>query len=300
MTVTALDSAKPPAPLQPGEPTRSARRRQLLTRLKRFPALTVGAILLLIMLIACMIYPLLASLDPYSTDTDVMLLGPSGAHLMGTDNVGRDLLSRVLIGGQVSLTVGFAVAIISGATGFVAGLYSAYYPRVGYVIMRVCDGLMAFPAILFGIVLMGAFGQSIQNVILALSVVFFPYVARVVRSSAMTVKGERFVEVLVNVGASNTRILWGNIARNVISPWLIQVTFIFADAILVEAAMSFIGAGIPAPTPSWGNMLYDARNYLYQAGWMLAFPGAALAITVLGINLFGDGLREWLDPKGRR
>ncbi len=286
--------------MQPGEPTRSAKRRQFFTRLKNYPALTIGAALLLIMLIACMIYPLLADLDPYSTDTDVMLLGPSSTHPMGTDNVGRDLLSRVLIGGQVSLTVGFSVALLSGASGFVAGLYSAYYPRVGYVIMRICDGLMAFPAILFGIVLMGAFGQSIQNVVLALSVVFFPYVARVVRSSAMTVKGERFVEVLINVGASNSRILWGNIARNVISPWLIQVTFIFADAILVEAAMSFIGAGIPAPTPSWGNMLYDARNYLYQAGWMLAFPGAALAITVLGINLFGDGLREWLDPKGRR
>ena len=268
--------------------------------LRASPTTIVGGVLLLLIVIACFIVPWIAHMDAYSTDTDTMLLSPRAGHLLGTDNVGRDILARILFGGKASLTVGMSAAAISGFLGFIVGLYSAYYPRLGYVLMRICDGLMAFPAILFGIVFIGSFGQSTLSVVLALSIVFVPMVARVVRSAALATMNENYVQVLINLGAGSFRILWRNIALNVIAPWIVEVTFIFADAILVEAAMSFIGAGIPQPQPSWGNMLYDSRTYIYSAWWMTVFPGIALALTVFVINTFGDGLREVFDPRRRR
>ncbi|MCI1791728.1 MAG: ABC transporter permease, partial [Bifidobacterium tibiigranuli] len=193
-----------------------------------------------------------------------------------------------------------SAAAIAGIIGFIVGMYAAYYPKIGYVLMRICDGLMAFPAILFGIVFVGSFGQSTSSVVMALSIVFMPMVARIVRSATLSNMNENYVAVLVNLGAGSMRILWRNIALNVIGVWIVEVTFVFADAILVEAAMSFIGAGIPQPQPSWGNMLYDSRTYIYSAWWMTVFPGVALALTVFVINMFGDGLREVFDPKRRR
>ena len=279
---------------------RRSRTTGLWAALRTSPTTIVGGVLLIAIVIACFILPWLAHMDAYSTDTDAMLLSPRSGHLLGTDNVGRDILARILLGGKASLTVGLSAAAISGFLGFIVGLYSAYYPRLGYVLMRICDGLMAFPAILFGIVFIGSFGQSTLSVVLALSIVFLPMVARVVRSAALATMNENYVQVLINLGAGGFRILWRNIALNVIAPWIVEVTFIFADAILVEAAMSFIGAGIPQPQPSWGNMLYDSRTYIYSAWWMTVFPGIALALTVFVINTFGDGLREVLDPRRRR
>ena len=271
-----------------------------INALSSSPMTIIGGGLLLVIALSCVLIPWIGRLDAYSTDTSSMLLPPSGAHLMGTDNVGRDIFTRVLLGGKASLTVGVSAALIAGAVGFAVGLYAAYYPRLGYLLMRICDGLMAFPAILFGIVFIGSFGQSTKSVVMALSIVFIPMVARVVRSAALANLNENYVQVLTNLGAGSFRILWGNIALNVITPWIVEVTFIFADAILVEAALSFIGAGIPQPQPSWGNMLYDSRNYIYTAWWMTLFPGVALALVVFVINMFGDGLREVLDPKRRR
>lgn len=265
------------------------------------PTTLAGGILLAIIALACFLMPWLGHMDAYATNTSAMLAVPGTAgHPMGTDNVGRDLFARVLLGGKASLTVGFSAALIAGIVGLVVGLYSAYYPRLGYVLMRICDGLMAFPAILFGIVFVGSFGQTTRSVVLALSIVFIPMVARVVRSATLANMNENYVQVLVNLGAGGNRILWRNIALNVIGEWIVEVTFVFADAILVEAAMSFIGAGIPQPQPSWGNMLYDSRTYIYSAWWLTVFPGVALALTVFVINMFGDGLREVLDPKKRR
>ena len=271
-----------------------------INALSSSPMTIIGGGLLLIIALSCVLIPWIGRLDAYSTDTSSMLLPPSGAHLMGTDNVGRDIFTRVLLGGKASLTVGVSAALIAGAVGFAVGLYAAYYPKLGYLLMRICDGLMAFPAILFGIVFIGSFGQSTMSVVMALSIVFIPMVARVVRSAALANLNENYVQVLTNLGAGSFRILWGNIALNVIAPWIVEVTFIFADAILVEAALSFIGAGIPQPHPSWGNMLYDSRTYIYSAWWMTLFPGVALALVVFVINMFGDGLREVLDPKRRR
>lgn len=258
-----------------------------------------GLVLLLAIIVVCFAIPALGHMDAYTTDTTQMLAAPSSAHPMGTDNLGRDILTRVLLGGKSSLTVGFLTAVIAGFLGLVLGLYAAYYPKLGYVIMRLCDGVMAFPAILFGIVFVEVMGQSTQSVVAALSIVLTPYVARVVRSSALSTMNENYVQVLIGLGAGGFRILWRNIALNVIASWIVEVTFVFADAILVEAAMSFIGAGIPQPTPTWGNMLYDSRTYIYNASWMTLFPGLALAFTVFVINMLGDGLRETLDPKRR-
>ncbi|MCI1217382.1 ABC transporter permease [Bifidobacterium crudilactis] len=264
------------------------------------PSTMIGGGLLLLIALACVLVPWLGNMDGYTTNTSAMLLSPSAAHPMGTDNVGRDTFTRVLLGGKASLTVGISVVAISGVIGFVVGLYAAYYPKIGYLLMRICDGLMAFPAILFAIVFIGSFGQSTRSVVLALSIVFVPMVARVVRSATMTNMNENYVSVLVNLGSGSFRILWKNIVLNVIGAWIVEVTFVFADAILVEAAMSFIGAGIPQPQASWGNMLYDSRTYIYSAWWMTVFPGVALALTVFVINMFGDGLREVFDPKRRR
>lgn len=280
--------------------TRKSSGNSWIAAVKSSPTTIFGGLLLLLIVIACFLLPWALNMDAYTTDTAAMTLKPSGDHPMGTDNVGRDILARVLLGGKSSLTVGISAAVIAGIAGFVIGLYSAYYPRLGYLLMRLCDGLMAFPAILFGIVFITSFGQSTQSVVFALSIVFTPMVARVVRSATMSNMNENYVQVLINLGAGSFRILWRNIALNVIASWLVEVTFVFADAILVEAAMSFIGAGIPQPLPSWGNMLYDSRTYIYSAWWMTVFPGVALALTVFIINMFGDGLREVLDPKRRK
>lgn len=293
-----MSNAPEPAQARVGRPTLNVP--EWWGALKSSGMTLVGGIALLVIALLCFVLPGITHMDAYATNISSMLLPPSVSHLMGTDNVGRDILARVLLGGKASLTVGLSAAALAGIVGFVVGLYAAYYPKLGYLLMRICDGLMAFPAILFGIVFTGSFGQSITSVVMALSIVFTPMVARVVRSATLSNMNENYVSVLVNLGAGSFRILWKNIALNVVASWIVEVTFIFADAILVEAAMSFIGAGIPQPQPSWGNMLYDSRTYIYSSWWMTLFPGVALALTIFVINMFGDGLREVLDPKRRR
>lgn len=284
---------------QSGSQTGNGRFVRIAKAFRGSPMMTVGLILLLAITLACFVIPAVNHVDAYATDTSKMLLAPSASHIMGTDNLGRDVATRVLLGGRSSLTVGFYTALFSGLIGLVIGLYSAYSPRLGAVLMRLCDGIMAFPAILFGIVFVEVMGASARSVIVALSIVFIPYVARVVRSSALSSLGENYVQSLIGLGASRFEILWRNVVLNVIPSWIVQVTFVFADAILVEAAMSFVGAGVPQPTPTWGNMLYDSRTYMYNASWMVLFPGCALALTVFLINTVGDSLREVLDPKRR-
>ncbi|MFK9094258.1 ABC transporter permease [Bacillus salipaludis] len=276
-------------------------RRELLIR--RFfsnkLALT-GSIIILIIVLFTLVGPFLTSQDPYELNAKERLLAPSSEYLFGTDNYGRDLFSRVVHGAKVSVGVGFAVALITSLAGMVIGLYAAYFRSMDNLLMRLCDGLMAFPAILLAIAIMAALGPRVENVIIALGIVFTPYVARTVRSSALVVKEQTYIEALKSQGASATRIIWSNIAPNVISPLVVQATFIFADSIITEAALSFLGAGIPAPAPSWGNLLYDGKMVIFNAWWMTVFPGIAIMLTVLGLNLFGDGLRDLLDPHNNK
>jgi peptide/nickel transport system permease protein len=199
-------------------------------------------------------------------------------------------------GARISMTVGFSSALISGFLGLVIGLYSSVSSTMDSIMMRICDGLKAIPSILLAIALMTALGADIKNVIISLAVVSTPNMARLARSSLWSSRSRRTSRRCV-AGCGTQRILWKHIAPNILSPLIIQMTFVFATAIITEAALSFLGAGVPAPEPSWGAILSEGRTVIYNAQWMIIFPGIVTALTVLGLNLFGDGLRDLLDPQ---
>ncbi|RFU67507.1 ABC transporter permease [Peribacillus saganii] len=255
-----------------------------------------GLIIISILTFLVTIGPLITSYGPNEMVVDERLEGPSSAHWLGTDNLGRDLFTRIVFGAQLSMGVGLSVAVITSILGIVIGLYASYYRVLDNVLMRICDGLMSLPGILLAIALLAALGPSTKNVIIALSVVYTPNVARVVRSAALVVREETYIEAMKSQGASSLRIIWGHIAPNTLSPLIVQSTFIFANAIIVEAALSFLGAGVPPPDPSLGNILFDGKLVIFTAWWMVLFPGICIILSVLGLNLFGDGLRDILDP----
>lgn len=274
---------------------RSRQHREVARRVLGNGGFMFGAVMLLLIVVIGFIGPLFVQ-DPLFVDPAIRLEAPSPEHLFGTDGFGRDVFSRVVYGAQISVVIGIGVTVISGTVGLAIGLYAAYDRRADAVLMRVCDALMAFPAILLAILITAAVGASTWVVIISLSVVFSPVVARVVRASALTVKEQVYIDALRAQGASPFRILWINILPNVVSPLIVQATFIFADSLIVEAALSFLGAGVPAPLPSWGNILLEGKSVLFQAWWMTVFAGLAIMLTVLSANLLGDGLRDILDP----
>jgi peptide/nickel transport system permease protein len=271
-------------------------RRLLINRFFSNKLMVVGTFILILLIFLAMMGPLLVPYDPYEMQPSNRLQPPSAEHLLGTDNFGRDLLTRIVYGTQVSLQVGFSVAIVSAALGMIIGLYSSYYSALDQVLMRICDGLMAIPGILLAIALVAALGPMKANVIIALGIVFTPYIARVVRSAALVVREETYIEAMRAQGASATRIIWLHIAPNTLSPLVVQATFVFADAIITEAALSFLGAGVPAPDPSWGNILYDGKLVIFKGWWMTVFPGLMVVLTVMALNFWGDGLRDLIDP----
>lgn len=258
--------------------------------------MVTGCLIILFLLLITIIGPFLVSQDPHEMVVQDRLDGPSSEHLLGTDEFGRDLLSRIVHGSKVTMGVGFSVAAITSFFGMLIGLYASYYRFLDHILMRIADGLMAIPAILLAIALMAALGPNTKNVIIALSIVFTPHVARVIRSAALVVREQTYIEAMKAQGASSFRIIWGHIMPNTISPLVVQATFIFADAIITEAALSFLGAGVPAPDPSWGNILYDGMLVIFNAWWMTIFPGIMIVLAVLGLNLLGDGLRDLIDP----
>jgi peptide/nickel transport system permease protein len=237
--------------------------------------------------------------DPAAVDPGRRLLGPSGEHWLGTDDLGRDVLTRALYGARVSFLVGGAVTLATAVCGTLLGLVGAYYPRADGPIMRVMDGLMAFPSILLAIGIMASLGPSTGNVVLALSVVYTAPIARLARGAALVTKQLPYVESAKMLGASDGRVLWQHILPNVLTPIVIQCTFTAALAIVAEASLSFLGAGVPPHVPTWGNMLRDGQRLLSRAWWVAIFPGTALFLTVLAFNLLGDVLRDALDPRTR-
>ena len=259
--------------------------------------LVTGTAIIIFMALVALLAPVLAPFGPYEIDPQNRLQGPSAKHWFGTDNFGRDLLSRVLYGTRVSILVGAAVAIITGIIGLIIGLLSAYFSLLDHILMRIVDGLYAFPSILLAMAIVAVRGPSMGNVVIALIVVYIPSIARVVRSAALVVKEQTFIEALKAQGAGTWRILVIHTVPNVLSPVIIQTTFVFAVAILTEAALSFLGAGIPAPAPSLGNILFDGKLVIYNSWWMTVFPGAFIVLLVFGLNLAGDGLRDLMDPK---
>lgn len=256
----------------------------------------VGSFLLIILSLFALFGPAISQFTPLELDPVDRLKAPGGVHWFGTDNFGRDLFSRVASGAQVSMGVGFSVAILTAVIGMIIGLYAAFYSVLDHILMRICDALMAFPDILLAVAIMAVLGPQPINVVIAVTIAKIPTMARIVRSAALVIKEQTYIEAMKAQGASSFRIIWRHIVPNVMSPLIVQTTYVFAIAIILEAALSFLGAGIPAPDPSWGNILYDGKIVIFNAWWMTVFPGAFIVLAVLGLNLFGDGLRDLLDP----
>jgi peptide/nickel transport system permease protein len=259
----------------------------------------VSAAMLLLAVLTALFAPLLTPYDPTFLDPAIRLQGPSADHPLGTDERGRDVLSRVIYGGRVSLLIGFSVTVVAAMIGSVLGLVSGYYPRFDTPIMRTLDGLMAFPSVLLAIAIMASLGPSAFNVFVALVVVYTPTIARLVRSTTLVTKQQAYVESARSVGMRDRSILLRYVYPNGLSPLIVQCTFVVAFAIISEASLSFLGAGVDPETPTWGNMLRDGQRVLQRAWWLSVFPGAALVLAVLTLNLLGDGLRDALDPRAR-
>ena len=259
-----------------------------------------GIVLLGLMALVAIASPLFATHDPVRLDPIQRLAPPSAEHWFGTDQLGRDVYSRVIYGSRISLIVGFSVAVLSTVLGLVIGLVTGFLPRVDAVVMRVMDGLMAIPTVLLAIALISLSKSSVENVIIAITIPEVPRIVRLVRGVVLTLREQIFIDAAVTLGARLPRILFFHIMPNTVAPLIVQATYVCASAIIIEAILSFLGAGTPPDVPSWGNIMAEGRTYVMIAFWILLFPGMFLTVMVLGINLLGDGLRDTLDPRLRR
>lgn len=264
---------------------------------RKHPTLIVGALMLIVIAAISLAAPWIATHDPQDLDPIARMQPPSAEHYFGTDALGRDVFSRAVWGGRISLAVGVAVAILATVLGVLIGLTSGFVRWADGIIMRVMDGLMAIPGILLAIALMAVTQGSLTTVIVAITIPEIPRVARLVRSLALTLREQLFVEAAHAVGTRLPTILWRHVLPNMVAPLIVQATFVAASAVLIEASLSFLGVGIPAQTPSWGNMMAEGRNFVAVAFHIILYPGILLALTVLAINLLGDGLRDALDPR---
>lgn len=259
------------------------------------PQLVAGGALLLIILLFSLCGSGISPFDPYAISPLTRLQPPGATHWFGTDNFGRDLFVRVALAVRISLSVGAAVALAAGVIGMTIGLLCAWYRWLDLLLMRICDGLFAFPSLLLAIAIVGILGPNTANVVLALSLVYVPSVARVIRAAALAIKEKNYIEALRAQGASGARIIWLHLLPNVVSPLIVQVSWIFSVAILTEAALSFLGSGIPAPMPSLGNLLLEGKKVIFTAWWMTFFPGIAIVLLILALNIVGDALRDGAD-----
>ena len=272
-------------------------REQFIRVLRKNPNLLIGLIVLIFFSILCGAAQFWERIDPLMLDPDDRIQGPSWKHWFGTDNAGRDIYSRTLHGGRVSLMVGFFVAIFTTAVGMVIGLISGYTPKLDMIIQRVMDAIMSFPTLLLALALVAMLGSSLWNVIGVITFVDTPRMVRIVRATVLSLREQMYIDAAGSIGAPTWRILFVHLAPNTMAPVLVQATYIFALAILTEASLSFLGLGIPPENPSWGNILALGRTFLQQAFWISFFPGLLLTINVLAMNLVGDGLRDAFDPK---
>jgi len=271
----------------------------LLKRLFHRRVVLIAALLLLSIAALALIFPLLSDVDPNAIAVLDRLRAPSAAHWAGTDELGRDLAMRIVWGGRYSILIGVATACLSVVAGTVLGLLAGFFRRLDAPIMRIVDAMMSFPDILLGISLVSILGASLWNVVLALVIVYTPRVARVVRASTLVIRELLFVDAARAIGVGTPRILYAHILPNLMSPVLVQLTFIFAYAILAEAGLSFLGVGVPPDIPTWGTMIAASLQYADQAFWTIVFPGVAIILTALCLQIVGDGVRDLLDPKLR-
>jgi peptide/nickel transport system permease protein len=264
--------------------------------LRANPVILGGLAVILVFAAIALIAPHVL-VDPARLNPIQRLRPPSFDHLFGTDQVGRSTFSRTLNGTAISLTVGALVTAVTVVFGLLIGLTAGFIRWLDGFAMRIMDGIMAIPGILLAIALMSLFGSSVQNVIIAISVAEIPRMARIVRSSALVIREQTYVEAAITNGASLPRLLLLHVLPNAAAPVIVQATYVFASAMIVESILSFLGAGTPPTIPSWGNMLAEARPFMQRAPWMIAFPGVALAFLVLTVNVLGDALRDAIDPR---
>jgi ABC-type dipeptide/oligopeptide/nickel transport system permease subunit len=259
-----------------------------------------GMVVILVMIIAAIFAPFIAPYDPYELGTGKILEQPSWNHPLGTDQLGRDTLSRVIYGTQTSLMVGLIVVIAAGIVGMTLGLLAGYYTGwINMVIMRIIDSLMCFPMILLALVIASLLGGGIRNVILALSIGLVPIYARLMCGQVLSVRNNDYVQAARSMGASNWRIMLKHISMNCFPPLIVMMTMVLGATILAEAALSFLGIGIEQPTPAWGSMVNDGRIYLIEMPMLSFAPGVAIMLVVFAFNMVGDGLRDALDPRLR-
>ena len=265
--------------------------------LRKNPTLILGALLLLVVALITLAAPWIATHDPQDIDPLTRMQSASAEHYFGTDALGRDVFSRAVWGGRVSMIVGLSVALLATLGGVLLGLVAGFVRWAEGPVMRVMDGLMAIPGILLAIALMAVTRASLSTVIVAITVPEIPRVVRLVRSLSLTLREQLYVEAAHAVGTRLPVILWRHVLPNMVAPLIVQATFVAASAVLIEASLSFLGVGVPAQTPSWGNMMAEGRNFVAVAFHIILYPGLLLAATVLAINMVGDGLRDVLDPR---
>ena len=295
MTDTQAPAVLEPAPA-PAAGGASASSR-LLATLRRHPTAIAGAVVLAAMVIAAVLAPWLGTTDPLAVSPIRRLRPPGGEWWFGTDMLGRDVYSRVVYGARVSLAVGIAVALLSSVIGLTIGLVTGFLRWADAIVMRVMDGLMSIPSVLLAIALIALTKASLENVIVAITITEIPRVVRLVRGLVLTLREQPYVEAAVASGTRFVPILWRHILPNTLAPIIVQATYVCASAMITEAILSFIGAGTPPNIPSWGNIMAEARSLFQVAGYLMFFPGLFLAITVLSVNLLGDGMRDALDPR---
>lgn len=271
---------------------------EALLRLFRSPSGTIGLILIVLVTLTAIFAPLIAPYDPIALNTPDRLQGPSEAHLVGTDQYGRDTLSRIIYGGRTSLSVAFSSILLATLLGSLLGMLAGFYRSwVDVVVMRLTDILLSFPVILLAIALLAFFGSGFSSLVIAIAVVYTGPFTRVARAAILSIREDLFVEASRALGSSDSRTLFLTLLPNALAPLIIEITLRLAYAILIEAGLSFLGLGTPPPAPSWGQMIAENRRFLALSPWATIAPGLAIMVIVLGFNLLGDGLRDALDPR---
>ncbi len=273
--------------------------KKFLISLYRKKIILTAVLVLLVTAIAGMFSSFIAPYDPLSITPEVRLLSPNRTYFLGTDNFGRDIFSRIIYGAKATYLAGTGVVIFSLVGGILFGMISAYFSKIGLVLMRIVDIILGFPSLLLALALIAILERSFLNTVIAVGATYMATTARIVYGLSLKIIAETYIESAQSLGASNFRILFSHILPNLISPLIVQMTFIFAFSQLQIASLDFLGLGLPPEIPSWGNMLSEAKIYIVRAPWLLWFPGGMIVITVLSLNLFGDFLRDKLDPKFR-
>ena len=260
--------------------------------------LVFAGFLVITVVTACALFaPWLAPADPIAINPLARLSAPSAEHWFGTDHFGRDTLSRVIHGSRMAILIGLGVVLIALGGGVAFGVLSAIYPRLGMVLMRVIDVMMAFPALLLALALIVVLGRGVENSILAIGVVYLTTTSRIVYGVSLRLNAETWVEAARGMGAGTVRIVFRHLLPNLMSPLFVQASFVFAFAQLQAASLDFLGLGVPPETPTWGNMLSESRVYITHAPWLLLFPGLMIALSAFSLNLIGDAMRDRLDPR---